>query len=222
MIHKMASHPRRRGGRLLAAASARPPARRCRPSCTSGGRGTFGVPLLDGLGTAEMWHIFISNRIGDERPGTLGTVVPGFEVRVCDEQGAALPPGETGWLWVRGGSRALGYWQHTEKTARAFRGEWYVSGDLISMDADGVVTYCGRGDELLKVGGKWLAPQEVEGCLLQHEAVAEAAVVGRRGCERARQTASRTWWRARRARGWPRSSRHSCAIGSSPTSIRAR
>jgi len=139
---------------------------------------TFGVELLDGLGTAEMWHIFISNRPGAVRPGTLGTVVPGFEVRVCDETGRPLPPGETGWLWVRGGSRALAYWQQMEKTAEGFRGEWYVSGDLITMDGDGYVTYQGRGDELLKVAGKWLAPQEVEGCLLQHPAVSEAAVVG--------------------------------------------
>jgi acyl-coenzyme A synthetase/AMP-(fatty) acid ligase len=178
MIHKMVSHH-------AAARLGLAPLR----VCTSAGealpaelharwKSAFGVPLLDGLGTAEMWHIFISNRIGDERPGTLGTVVPGFEVRVCDEAGQPLPSGETGWLWVRGGSRALGYWQHAEKSAQAFRGEWYVSGDLISMDANGVVTYCGRGDELLKVGGKWLAPQEVEGCLLEHEAVAEAAVVG--------------------------------------------
>ncbi len=139
---------------------------------------TFGVELLDGLGTAEMWHIFISNRPGAARPGTIGTVVPGFEVRVCDDQGRELPRGETGWLWVRGDARATAYWQNMEKTAQGFRGEWYVSGDLIAMDADGYVTYCGRGDEMLKVSGKWLAPAEVEGCLLQHPAVAEAAVVG--------------------------------------------
>jgi len=139
---------------------------------------TFGVELLDGLGTAEMWHIFLSNRPGSVKPGTIGTVVPGFEVRVCDEEGLELGPDETGWLWVRGGARAIGYWQHAEKTAQAFRGEWYVSGDLVSKDADGYFTYCGRGDELLKVSGKWLAPQEVEGCLLQHPAVEEAAVVG--------------------------------------------
>jgi len=139
----------------------------------------FGVELLDGLGTAEMWHIFISNRPGAARPNTLGQVVPGFEVRVCDEDGRELPRGETGWLWVRGASRAIAYWQQLERTQQAFRGEWYVSGDLISMDTDGYVTYCGRGDELLKVSGKWLAPAEVEGCLLQHEAVSEAAVVGR-------------------------------------------
>jgi benzoate-CoA ligase family protein len=139
---------------------------------------TFGVELLDGLGTAEMWHIFISNRPGAVRPGTLGTVVPGFEVKVCDDDGRELPDGEVGMLWVRGDSRAIGYWQQMDKTRAAFRGEWYVSGDLITRDADGYITYCGRADDLLKVGGKWLAPQEVEGCLLQHPLVKEVAVVG--------------------------------------------
>ena len=81
---------------------------------------------------------------------------------------------------MRGGSRAIAYWQHLDKTIECFRGEWYVSGDLIRKDADGYVTYCGRGDEMLKVSGKWLVPQEVEGCLLLHPAVAEAAVVGMR------------------------------------------
>src|SRR5512146_2701991 len=140
--------------------------------------GAFGVELLDGLGTAEMWHIFITNRPGAVRPGTLGQVVPGFEVRVCDESGRELGAGEVGMLWVRGQSRAVAYWQEMEKTQAAFRGEWYVSGDLISRDADGYVTYHGRADEMLKVSGKWLAPQEVESCLLQHPAVREAAVVG--------------------------------------------
>jgi len=139
---------------------------------------TFGVELLDGLGTAEMWHIFISNRPGAVRPGTIGTVVPGFDVRVRDDLGHDLPDGEVGMLWVRGDSRAIGYWQQMDKTKAAFRGEWYVSGDLIRRDADGYFTYCGRADELLKVGGRWLAPQEVEGCLLQHPLVKEVAVVG--------------------------------------------
>ena len=138
----------------------------------------FGVDLLDGLGTAEMWHIFISNRPGAVRPGTLGQVVPGFEVRVCDDAGRELPDGETGWLRVRGGSSAIGYWQEMEKTAAAFQGGWYVSGDMIRRDTEGYFTYCGRGDDMLKVGGKWLAPQEVENCLLQHPAVKEVAVVG--------------------------------------------
>lgn len=141
-------------------------------------RDTWGVDLLDGLGTAEMWHIFLSNRPGDVRPGTLGRAVPGFEVRVCDDDGRELPPGEVGWLRVRGGSRALGYWQRAEATAAAFRGEWYVSGDMVSRDEDGVFTYRGRRDDMLKVKGKWLAPAEVEDCLLRHPRVADAAVVG--------------------------------------------
>ncbi len=138
----------------------------------------FGVDLLDGLGTAEMWHIFISNRPGQVKLGTLGTVVPGFDVKICDHDGADVPVGEVGALWVRGNSRAIGYWQQMDKTKQAFRGEWYVSGDMIRQDADGYITYCGRADDMLKVSGKWLAPQEVEGCLLQHPAVKEVAVVG--------------------------------------------
>ena len=138
----------------------------------------FGAPLLDGLGTAEMWHIFISNRPEDVRPGTVGKVVPGFEVKVCDEQDAELERGEVGYLWVRGDSRAIGYWQEMEKTSQAFRGEWYVSGDMIRMDEDGYVTYCGRADDMLKVSGKWLSPKELENCLLEHDAVQEVAVVG--------------------------------------------
>jgi benzoate-CoA ligase family protein len=139
---------------------------------------TFGVELLDGLGTAEMWHIFITNRLGAVRPGTVGQVVDGFEVRVCDEDGRVLPDGEVGMLWVRGNSRAIAYWQQMEKTQAAFRGEWYVSGDLIARDADGYISYHGRADDMLKVTGKWLSPQEVEGCLLRHPAVREAAVIG--------------------------------------------
>lgn len=141
-------------------------------------RDAWGVPLLDGLGTAEMWHIFLSNRPDEVHPGTLGRAVPGFDVRVCDEEGRELPDGEVGWLWVRGGSRALGYWQRAKATANAFRGEWYVSGDMIVRDEHGVFRYCGRGDDMLKVKGKWLSPGEVEDCLLQHAAVSEAAVVG--------------------------------------------
>jgi benzoate-CoA ligase len=87
-------------------------------------------------------------------------------------------PGEVGYLWVRGASRAIQYWHSMPKTMRAFRGEWYVSEDMLRRDADGYFIYCGRGDDMLKVGGKWLAPQEVENCLLQHPAVKECAVVG--------------------------------------------
>jgi len=131
----------------------------------------FGVELLDGLGTAEMWHIFISGRPGAVKPGTIGTVVPGFKVRVTDDEGTELPDGEVGWLRVKGHARAIGYWQQMEKTMQAFQGEWYVSGDMVRRDAEGYFTYCGRGDDMLKVGGRWLAPQEVENCLLEHAAV---------------------------------------------------
>lgn len=178
MVQKLVSHPRAGSGdfatlRLTTSAGEALPV-----ELYDRWMAAFGVELLDGLGTAEMWHIFISNRPGDVKPGTLGRVVPGFEIKACDEEGRELPAGETGWLWVRGGARAIAYWQHQEKTEQAFRGEWYVSGDLVAIDAEGYVTYHGRGDELLKVGGKWLAPQEVEGCLLLHPAVVEAAVVG--------------------------------------------
>jgi benzoate-CoA ligase family protein len=138
----------------------------------------FGVPLLDGLGTAEQWHIFLSNRLNRVRRGTLGEVVPGFEVKVMDENGSEVPDGTMGHLWVRGGSRALGYWQQLDKSQICFRGEWVVTGDLVRRDADGYYTYGGRADELLKVSGKWLSATEVEGCLLQHPAVAQVAVVG--------------------------------------------
>jgi benzoate-CoA ligase family protein len=139
---------------------------------------TFRVPLLDGLGTAEMWHIFLSNRLGRVRHGTLGEVVPGFEIKVADEEGREVPDGTIGHLWVRGGSRALGYWQQLEKSQTCFRGDWVVTGDLVRRDADGYYTYGGRADELLKVSGKWLSATEVEGCLLLHPAVSQVAVVG--------------------------------------------
>ncbi len=139
---------------------------------------TFGVELLDGLGTAEMWHVFLTNRPGEVRPGTLGKPVVGFDVRVRDSDGNDLADGEVGRLWVRGNSRAIGYWQDMPKSMEAFRGEWFAAGDLVRRDADGYFSYVGRGDDAVKVGGKWLLPAEVEGCLLGHDAVREAAVVG--------------------------------------------
>lgn len=148
------------------------------PSLYERWKAAFGVELLDGLGTAEMWHIFVSNTPGAVRPGSLGRSVPGFDVRVRDDDGRDLPDGQIGRLWVRGGSRALGYWQDLPKTAEVFRGEWFVGGDMARRDADGFFSYAGRADDALKVGGKWLLPAEVEDCLLQHPAVTEAAVVG--------------------------------------------
>jgi len=141
-------------------------------------KATFGVELLDGLGTAEMWHVFITNTPQASKPGTLGRVVPGFEVRICDDDGRAVADGEVGRLWVRGRSRALGYWQDLERTCECFRGPWFVGGDLVRRDAGGFISYCGRSDDALKVGGRWLMPKEVESCLLEHPAVAECAVIG--------------------------------------------
>jgi benzoate-CoA ligase family protein len=141
-------------------------------------RKTFGVDVLDGLGTAEMWHVFLSNLPGDVRPGTLGRAVPGFRVEVRDDAGHPVEPGQVGLLWVSGASRALGYWRNLPRTSDVFRGEWVVTGDLIRQDADGYVTYVGRNDDALKVRGKWLVPAEVESCLAAHDAVVECAVVG--------------------------------------------
>ena len=138
----------------------------------------FGVNLLDGLGTAEMWHIFITNTIADVRPGTVGRAVAGFQVECRDEEGNNLGPDEIGLLWVRGDSEALGYFGQPELTAQVFRDGWVVTGDLISVDVEGYVSHRGRADDALKVKGKWLRPQEVESCLLDHPAVREAAVVG--------------------------------------------
>jgi benzoate-CoA ligase len=104
--------------------------------------------------------------------------VPGFETKICDDAGNEVPAGEVGWLWVRGNSRAIGYWQQMERTMQAFRGEWYASGDMVRQNERGNYVYCGRGDDMLKVSGKWLSPQEVENCLLQHPNVKEVAVVG--------------------------------------------
>jgi benzoate-CoA ligase family protein len=176
-------------GRMVAHPDAAAQDLSCLRFCTSAGEAlpvplyerwmaTFGVELLDGLGTAEMWHIFVSNLPGAVRPGTLGRAVHGFEVRACDDDGNPVPAGEVGRLWVRGDSRALGYWQNLPQTVETFRGEWVALGDLVSIDESGWVTYSGRADDVLKVGGKWCTPGEIEACLLQHPAVAECAVVG--------------------------------------------
>ena len=137
----------------------------------------FGVEILDGLGTAEMWHIFVTNRLGDVRVGTVGRVVDGFGVNARDEAGTDVAVDEVGRMWVSGDSLGLGYWKLPDQTADAFRDGWFVSSDLISIDADGYVTHRGRADDAIKVKGKWFRPQELESCLLEHPAVKECAVV---------------------------------------------
>jgi benzoate-CoA ligase family protein len=138
----------------------------------------FGVEVLDGLGSSEAYHIYISQRPGEMRPGTIGRLVPGYEARLVDEAGEDVPDGEAGELWLRGGTAALMYWGERQKSLDTYAGDEVRTGDLLSRDADGFFTYRGRADSLLKVGGIWVAPDEVEACLGAHEAVAEAAVVG--------------------------------------------
>lgn len=137
-----------------------------------------GVPILDGIGSTEMLHIFISNRADDLRYGTTGTPVPGYDARILDEHGRPAPDGELGELVVRGPSAAEGYWNQRAKTRLTFRGEWTHTGDTYTRDADGYFRYCGRSDEMLKVSGVWVSPFEVEDALISHPAVLEAAVVG--------------------------------------------
>jgi benzoate-CoA ligase family protein len=136
-----------------------------------------GVEILDGIGSAEMFHIFITNRLGDVKLGSLGRVVEGYEAKVCDDAGRELPRGEVGTLWVRGDSMALEYWQQHDKSKSTFRGDWCVSADKFQQNDESYFYFCGRGDDMLKVSGKWLSPVEVENALLQHPSVKEAAVV---------------------------------------------
>lgn len=137
----------------------------------------FRVEILDGLGTAEMWHIFVTNRLGDVRVGTVGKVVDGFGVHARDEAGTDVAIDEVGRMWVTGDSLGLGYWELPDQTREAFRDGWFVSSDLISIDSGGYVTHRGRADDAIKVKGKWFRPQELESCLLEHGAVRECAVV---------------------------------------------
>ncbi len=141
-------------------------------------RERFGVEILDGIGSTEMTHIFISNRSGEATPGASGTPVGGHAVRVLDDAGASVPVGSPGQLWVSGAAAATGYWCRGEETRRTFVGEWVGTGDLYSVDAGGVYRHLGRRDDMLKVGGEWVSPSEVESVLLGHGGIAEVAVVG--------------------------------------------
>lgn len=137
-----------------------------------------GVEILDGIGSAELFHIYISNTPGDVKVGTLGKLVPGYEARIVDEAGREVGPGEIGTLWVKGPSNAIWYHGDRSKSRATFRGEWTVSGDQFCVDEEGRYRYCGRADDLLKVGGVFVSPIEVENCILAHPAVGEVAVVG--------------------------------------------
>jgi benzoate-CoA ligase len=137
----------------------------------------YGVDILDGLGSTEMLHIFLSNRPGDVKYGTSGKAVPGYDMRIVDDEGALVPRGEMGELQVRGPTSAIMYWNNREQSRSTFLGEWTRSGDKYIEDEDGYYVYCGRRDDMLKVGGIYVSPFEVEGALQSHADVLEAAVV---------------------------------------------
>ncbi len=137
-----------------------------------------GLTILDGIGSTELLHVFISNRPDDYKPGTSGRVVPGYEAKIVDENGQPVAVGEMGRLLIRGQSGAAYYWNNPEKTAQTMLGDWMNTGDTYAQDDEGYFAYCGRADDMLKVSGQWVSPAEVEGILFQHPAVLEAALVG--------------------------------------------
>lgn len=138
----------------------------------------FGVEILDGIGSTEMLHIYVSNRIGQCRPGSTGIPVPGYSVRIVDDDFNNVEQGESGTLLIDGDSAAPYYWNKHEKTKSTMFGRWLNSGDKYFQDEDGYFYYAGRADDMLKVGGIWVSPIEVESCLSDHPAVLECAVVG--------------------------------------------
>jgi benzoate-CoA ligase family protein len=138
----------------------------------------FGVDIIDGIGSTEALHIFLSNRPGDIRPGTTGRPVPGYDVELRDASGAQVPKGEPGSLHVRGESIALGYWHRTAASRTVFQGEWLSSGDTYVESDDGYFTCLGRNTDMLKAGGIWVSPAEVEARLLEHPVVSQVAVIG--------------------------------------------
>ena len=143
----------------------------------------FGVEILDGIGSTEILHIFISNRSGHARPGSAGELVPGYEARIVDESGDDVPGGAVGNLLIRGDSTCAYYWNKHERTKDTIEGHWIRTGDKFSRDADGYYWYAGRADDMLKVGGIWVSPVEIENTLIEHPAVQEAGVIGRRDAD---------------------------------------
>ncbi len=143
----------------------------------------FDTEIIDGIGSTEMLHIFISNRPGDVRYGTTGKAVPGYEIELRGDDGRSVPDGEIGDLYTKGPTAALLYWGNREKTCATFQGEWTKSGDKYTRDTDGYYTYAGRSDDMLRVSGQYVSPFEVEATVMQHAAVLECAVVGKLDAE---------------------------------------
>src|SRR2546425_7504650 len=138
----------------------------------------FGLEILDGIGSTELCHTFIANRRGQGRPGSSGTLVPGYDAPVVDDQSRDVPPGEGGNLLVKGDSACAGYWNQHERSQQTFVGELVRTGDKDRRGPDGSFWYAGRADDMLKVSGMWVSPAEVESALAEHPAVVEAGVVG--------------------------------------------
>jgi benzoate-CoA ligase family protein len=149
------------------------------PAVFSRFRDRFGVEILDGIGSTEVLHIFISNRRGNVRPGSSGVLVPGYDARIVDEQGASVPIGQIGSLVVRGDSTCAFYWNRHDLTKRTIEGHWIRTGDHYSQDEEGFYWFAGRSDDMLKVGGIWVSPAELEHTLLEHPAVHACGVTGR-------------------------------------------
>jgi len=139
---------------------------------------TFGQIILDGIGSTELLHIFCSNTLEAHKPGSSGKPVPGYELRIVDDDGRPVAFGETGSLIVKGASAAPFYWHQREKSCRTMLGDWTATGDRFRMDEEGFYWYEGRADDMLKVGGEWVSPIEMENAVMEHPAVREAAVIG--------------------------------------------
>ncbi len=144
-----------------------------------GWKGATGLDIIDGIGSTEVYHIFISNRPGDIKPGTSGKPVGGYEVRIVDEAFKDVPQGEIGNLLVKGDTVALTYLHQYERSRQTFLGEWLFTGDKYVVDEEGYYTHAGRSDDMLKVGGIWVSPMEVEAALIKHPAVLQCAVIGK-------------------------------------------